>query len=370
MLLGTMRLTSLLAPLVSIPLTLSAQTAASTPEQIFAKTTEATALVLTGEGGGRLQGVATAVVVRPNGILLTAYHVVKNAQEVQVRLSNGEAYDRVELIGFDERRDVAALRITASALPALPMGESGALKAGDLLYTVGSSGGLKWSANQGIYSSMRSADEVPGAGDGFRLMQTTIPVVPGASGGPVVTAEGKLVGLFIARSPGATFAVPIESVAGLADGDMHRQLGIGSALRMPESEDSRSPAAAAVAATKPADVLLRAKTVVITSKTAFFTPETLERTLTGDEDYKKLGLVIVKDRRVADLVIEIDRPLFTYVHTYTVFDQKTTIVLLTGKVTAFDGTTASGPMAKQIVKALLKQKMDAEVAKPAVPAAK
>lgn len=365
MLLGTMRLTALSALLISVPVTLCAQTAAPTPEQIFAKTTEATALVLTGQGGGRLQGVATAVVVRPNGVLLTAYHVVKDAQEVQVRLHNGETYDRVELIGFDERRDVAALRITASSLPVLPMGDGGALKTGDALYTVSSSGGLKWSANQGIYSAMRSAEEVPGAGDGFRLLQTTIPVVPGASGGPLVTADGKLVGLFIARGSGATFAVPIESIAGLADGDMHRPLGSGSALRMPEPEESRSPASAAVAATKSGDILLHAKTVVITSKTAFFTPETLERTLTGDPDYKKLGLTIVKDRRVADLVIEIDRPLFTYVHTYTVFDQKTTIVLLTGKVTAFDGTIASGPMAKQIVKALLKQKADAAVAKPA-----
>lgn len=160
-----LRPSAIMALLVSAPLALYAQQSGSpTAEQIFTKTTEATALMLTGEGGGRLQGVATAVVVRPNSVLLTAYHVVKNAQEVQVRLHSGDAFDRVELIGFDERRDLAALRIAASSLPGLPMGDSGALKTGDALYTVSNSGGLKWSANRGIYSSMRSAEEVPGAG--------------------------------------------------------------------------------------------------------------------------------------------------------------------------------------------------------------
>ena len=116
--------------------------------------------------------------------------------------------------------------------------------------------------------------------------------------------------------------------------------------------------AAAVASVRPGDVLAHAKTVCIETKTVFFTPETLERTLMGEKDFARLGLVIVKDRRLADLLIQIDRPLFTHQRTYTVFDPKTTVVLLTGNVRAFDGTLASGPIAKQIVEGLLKQKVD------------
>ena len=68
------------------------------------------------------------------------------------------------------------------------------------------------------------------------------------------------------------------------------------------------------------------------------------------KDWDKLGLTIVEDQRVADLIIEIDRPLFTYVHTFVLSDKKTTIVLGSGKQTAFDGTIASGGLAKDIVK--------------------
>lgn len=68
------------------------------------------------------------------------------------------------------------------------------------------------------------------------------------------------------------------------------------------------------------------------------------------KDWDKLGLTLVQDPRVADLLIEIDRPLFTYVHTFVISDKRTTIVLGSGKVTAFYGTIASGGLAKDIVK--------------------
>ena len=123
--------------------------------------------------------------------------------------------------------------------------------------------------------------------------------------------------------------------------------------------EAETSAAEAVASTRPGDVLGRARTVCIETKTVFFTPETLERSLVGEKDFVRLGLVIVKDPKVADLLIQIDRPLFTHQRTYTVFDPKTTIVLLTGNVRAFDGTLASGPIARQIVAGLLKEKTDA-----------
>jgi S1-C subfamily serine protease len=328
-------------------------------EALFAKATEATALLLTGEGGGRLDGVATAVVVRPDGVLLTTYHVLKNAQEVQVRLHSGDTFDRVDLIGFDERRDVAAIRITAKSLIAAPLGDSSVLKPGAALYSVGNSVGSQWEISNGLFSSTRSADDVPRAGSGFSFLQTTFPPKRELSGAPVLNASGDLVGIFALPGEGMAVVIPIESVAGLIDGDMHLALGGGSALRLPSNTLSQSPASTAIAATTAGDILLHAKTAVIVSKTAFFTPETLERTLTNDPDFAKLGLTLVKDRRVSDLVIEIDRPLFTYVHTYTVFDPKTTIVIESGKVTAYDGTIASGPMANQLIKSLLKKKADA-----------
>jgi hypothetical protein len=129
-----------------------------------------------------------------------------------------------------------------------------------------------------------------------------------------------------------------------------------------DTSKATKPSSTEVASIRPGDILLRARTICIETKTDFFTPETLERSLMGEKDFTKLGLVIVKDKGVADLVIQIDRPLFTHQRTYTVFDPKTTIVFVTGNVRAFDGTLASGPIAKQLIQALLKQKTDAAAA--------
>src|SRR3990170_3415229 len=60
------------------------------------------ALVLVGDGGGRLSQTGSGIIVRPDGVLLTAYHLIQDAKEIQVRLQNGEAYDRVELLAVDE----------------------------------------------------------------------------------------------------------------------------------------------------------------------------------------------------------------------------------------------------------------------------
>ncbi len=85
-------------------------------------------------------------------------------------------------------------------------------------------------------------------------------------------------------------------------------------------------------------------------KTAFLTVDTLDRALALQKDWSKLGLTIVQDPRVADVLVELDRPLFTYIHTFVIVDKRTSVVLGSGKVTAFDGTIASGGLAKDIVK--------------------
>ncbi len=144
--------------------------------EILAHTAEATVLVLTGIGAGRLQGIGTGIAVRSDGVILTAYHVVKNAREVQIRLKNGDVYDQVRLIGFDERRDVAALKIAAHNLPVLPVSQAQDTKIGASVYAVTNADGLTWSATSGISSAFRAAGEVSGAGSGYHVLQFTAPV--------------------------------------------------------------------------------------------------------------------------------------------------------------------------------------------------
>lgn len=333
-------------------LPLSAQQAApSQTTDILEHTKSATVIVLAGEGAGRLQSIATGVIVSKDGVILTALHAIKGAAEVQVRMANGEIFDRVELLGSDERRDVAALKISAGGLPNIARSSNTALVAGDPVYAVTNANGLAWSATEGIISAIRPADEVPGAGSGFRLLQFSAPIAPGSSGGALVDKTGALVGIITRGTENSGFAVPVESVIGLSESGGHRALGAGSLLQMPAKQMADVPqSSAAIANVDPKLIVKNAKTIFIHSKTSFLTVDTLDRALALQKEWPQLELTIVQDQRVADLLIEIDRPIFTYVHTFVISDKRTTIVLDSGKVTAFDGTIASGPIAKEIVK--------------------
>lgn len=341
----------LLLAALSVPLVFSQTPASPDASAIFEHAKAATTIILAGEGAGRLHSIATGVFISKEGVLLTAYHSIKGAAEVQVRLANGEVYDRVQLLGYDERRDVAALKISGGALPALPLGSTAGLAQGAPVYAVTNADGMSWSATEGILSAIRPADEVPGAGSGYRLLQFTAPVAPGASGGALVDQSGALIGIMTRGQGSTAFAVPIESVEGLPDLGRPVALGSGSLLQMPAKQGTEIPlSSAAVANADPQKILKDARTISIRSKTAFLTVDTVDRALMGEKQWPELGLTIVQDPRVADLLIEIDRPLFTYVHTFVISDKRTSMVLGSGKVTALDGTIASGGIAKDIVK--------------------
>jgi len=95
-----------------------------------------------------------------------------------------------------------------------------------------------------------------------------------------------------------------------------------------------------------------ARTICIDSETAFLTVSTLDRALMKQKNWEMLGLNIVNDPHGADLEIQVNRVVFTHIHTYILTDKATGIVLASGRVRAFDGVIAAGPMAEQIVKAL------------------
>lgn len=338
--------------LVLAVLPISAQQAAiSNAPEIFEHTKAATVIVLAGEGAGRLHSIATGAVISKDGVILTALHAIKGAAEVQVRMANGEVFDRVELLGSDERRDVAALKISAGGLPNLVPRSKAVLVAGDPVYAVTNGNGLTWSATEGIISATRPADEIPGAGSGFRLLQFSAPIAPGSSGGALVDKAGELVGIITGSAGNSGFAVPVESVLGLPDSGHRVALGSGSSLQMPAKQMADVPqSSAAITNADPKQIVKNARTIFILSKTAFLTVDTLDRALVLEKAWPQLELTIVHDQRVADLLVEIDRPLFTYVHTFVIIDKKTSIVLDSGKVTAFDGTIASGGIAKDMVK--------------------
>ncbi|HEV2498465.1 MAG TPA: serine protease [Terriglobia bacterium] len=318
---------------------------------IVGRVKPAVALVLVGEGAGRLTATASAVCVSPDGILLTAYHVVKDAREVQVRLADGEIYDNVQLLNADSRRDVVAIRISATGLPVLPVATRDDFKVGEKVYVISNPQNLASSASSGILSAIRLADDIPGAGQGFHLLQFSAPVSPGSSGGVLVDEYGRALGLITSSLTGQelNFAVPLVNVLGLARRpSVGTSLGPGSNLNLPQYGLKGS--SQAVAKANAAEILRSARTVVIQSRTAYFTPALLTRVLLKQPAFSSMGFKVVEDPRVADLIIRIDRPLFTYDFTYTVTSPSTSVELASGKVIAFDGAAAAPKIAKNLIK--------------------
>jgi len=98
------------------------------------------------------------------------------------------------------------------------------------------------------------------------------------------------------------------------------------------------------------DLLRSARSVFVWSNTVYLRPESLENALRGRADFQSLDVAIVKDRQAADLVIDLNRPLFTFDFTYSVTHRQSSRLVASGKVTAFDGNGAAPKIAKELIK--------------------
>ncbi len=346
----------------------SCQSAAPTsPDSITERSLPSMALVLTGDAAGRPAPAACAFIRRPDGVLLTAYHAVKNARQVQVKLTNGEVYDKVEVIAVDERRDAAALRIPAARLPVLPAGASEELKAGDVVYAVYSSAGTAWVIVPGLFRAIRKSDEVPGAGPGYRLLEFSPQVAPRLSGGVLLDVQGHALGLLVTFPSGTNvgYAVPLESVAGLADATGGTVLGAAVETVPPTPQTAvvppkpLEPAGESKAAPSEklsnsktstlADVLQAFKSYSVKSDTIYMHRETLMKELQKRPEFSAWGLTAIEDPKAADVLIVVTLPFLTWEWNYRMVFQSTGAVLGTGKVSAAIESTAAPQLAVMIV---------------------
>ena len=175
-----------------------------------------------GEDGGQpneVKSLGSGFIISPDGYILTNQHVVKDADEIVVRLQ-----DRRELVakvvGSDKRSDIALLKIDATGLPVLNIGSSDTLKVGSWVLAIGSPFGFDHSVTAGIVSakgrSLPSDNYVP-------FIQTDVAINPGNSGGPLFNMGGQVVGVnsqIYSRtggSMGISFAIPIEVAMKVVD---------------------------------------------------------------------------------------------------------------------------------------------------------
>jgi len=343
-----------------------AQTAvpALSGDQVVDRVSPSAVSILVGKGDGQVAGVASGVIIRSDGVILTANHVVRGMREVQVRLKSGEVYDQVELLASDERRDVAALRIPATGLPVLPIGNSANAASGATVFVVSNAVGLPWTASSGILSATRMADDVPGAGSGYRILQFTAPLSPGSSGGVLVDAEAKVLGIVVGSlsvGQNVNFAVPIDSIAGLANVSGGTRFDSGARL---QPFGAKATSASAAPSTPPAAPLAppgltlprpdqrQMHTISVHSKTIYLRRERLQDDIHKTALFPRLGVRFADYGQTADIAITVDRPVMTFDWTYTLVYQPKSLTLASGTVEATDEFDAGPKLAAVIVEQL------------------
>ena len=155
------------------------------------------------------QGEASGLIIDPAGYLITNYHVVEDAQEINVVLYDGRGV-AAEVVGVDPGIDLAVLKINATGLVAATWGDSDKLQVGDMVWAIGCPYGLDQTMTSGIVSAKGRHD----IGNSLyqEFLQTDVAINPGNSGGPLVDVSGDVVGInsaiFGATYQGISFAIP------------------------------------------------------------------------------------------------------------------------------------------------------------------
>lgn len=162
------------------------------------------------------QSVGSGFVLSADGYVLTNAHLVNDANEVLVRLSDKREF-KAKVVGLDKRTDVAVLKIDASGLPKVTIGDPDKLKVGEWVAAIGKPFGLENTITAGIVSA--KGRELPNE-NLVPFIQTDVPINPGNSGGPLFNMKGEVVGinsLIYSRTGGymgLAFAIPIDVAMG------------------------------------------------------------------------------------------------------------------------------------------------------------
>ena len=170
-------------------------------------------------GGGDTQSLGSGFVISKDGYVLTNHHVVKDADEIIVRFFDRRELE-AKLIGTDARTDVALLKVDATDLPAVTIGDPNKLQVGEWVLAIGSPFGFEESVTAGIVSA--KGRSLPG-GNYVPFIQTDVAINPGNSGGPLFNMEGEVVGInsqIYSRTGGymgLSFAIPMDVVMNVVE---------------------------------------------------------------------------------------------------------------------------------------------------------
>jgi len=185
---------------------------------LVSETQSAVVLVSSIERSGadvRPRKIGSGFFINPAGLVLTNYHVIKGSTSVSVQLGNGASFVvSTEMIAFaNPEKDIAILKVPGRNLPALRLGDSDKIRAGQQVVALGSPLGLESSVSLGVVSGIRQLKE-------GTFIQTTAPISGGSSGGPLLDMHGEVIGITARSAPegqNVNFAIPINDVKAVAE---------------------------------------------------------------------------------------------------------------------------------------------------------
>jgi S1-C subfamily serine protease len=177
-------------------------------------------------GNQTQRSLGSGFVIDKDGHIITNYHVVRDAQSVEVSFSNRETM-RARIVGNDPSTDIAVLKVDARsrALTPLKLGDSDSVKVGDAVVAIGNPFGLERSITAGIVSALQREIQAPNLYAIDHVIQTDAPINHGNSGGPLLNAQGQVIGVNSQIETGGTgeqgnvgigFAIPIDTVKDVA----------------------------------------------------------------------------------------------------------------------------------------------------------
>ena len=162
------------------------------------------------------EGQGSGFIIDKQGHILTNYHVITGARQIEVTLHNRERGIPATIVGIDRSHDLAVIQIKTPNLTPMVLGDSANLQVGQKVYAIGNPFGLGGTLTRGIVSSIRQVQEP----DGMQIddaIQTDASINPGNSGGPLLNMHGEVIGIntmiasSVGQSAGIGFAIPINT---------------------------------------------------------------------------------------------------------------------------------------------------------------
>ncbi|HEX8073236.1 MAG TPA: Do family serine endopeptidase [Pyrinomonadaceae bacterium] len=177
------------------------------------------------------RGLGSGVIVTPDGYILTNHHVVDGAEDIKVELTDRRTFN-AKLVGSDPPSDLAVLKIDATGLPVLTLGDSDKARVGDVVLAIGNPLGLDQTVTAGIVSA-KSRQTGLGDGNFEDFIQTDAPINRGNSGGALVNTNGELVGINsqILSPSGGSIGIGFAIPSNMARGVMEQLLKTGTVRR-------------------------------------------------------------------------------------------------------------------------------------------